>query len=305
MIIFNYLLMCAIFSTTFLSIKIGVEAGLPPFLSAGLRFLLAGAFIFLWMILQRKAKPSLLLRKEFLLIGMTSTFLTFATLYWAEQHVASGIAAILSATGPMMILMIQSVVMRKKARRSDYWGCAVGFAGVCVLIMPKLAIGSDLIWILSCMVILIGEIGYSVGSLATRKLSFDMPGISPITINAVQMMHGGLALLLLSLFSERGQWTGLTTMPAIGSVIYLTIVGSMLGHSLYAWLLKATNAFFPSTWLFVSPIIALGLGAFLYGETISLYSVLGSLFIIGGILIVNLPELRTRFMSRRMASSSG
>ncbi|WP_127593129.1 DMT family transporter [Paenibacillus lautus] len=304
MIIFNYLLMCAIFSTTFLAIKIGVEAGLPPFLSAGLRFLLAGAFIFLWMILQRKAKPSLLLRKEFLLIGMTSTFLTFATLYWAEQHVSSGIAAILSATGPMMILMIQSVVMRKNARRSDYWGCAIGFAGVCLLIMPEMAMGSDLIWILSCIAILIGEIGYSVGSLATRKLSFDMPDISPITINAVQMMYGGAALLLLSLFSEHVQWNGILTLPAIGSVLYLTMVGSMLGHSLYAWLLKATNAFFPSTWLFVSPIIALGLGAFLYGEAISLYSIVGSMLIIGGILVVNLPELRARRIARRVASST-
>lgn len=304
MIIFNYLLMCAIFSTTFLAIKIGVEAGLPPFLSAGLRFLLAGAFIFLWMILQRKAKPILLLRKEFLLIGMTSTCLTFATLYWAEQHVSSGIAAILSATGPMMILMIQSVVMRKNARRSDYWGCAVGFAGVCLLIMPEMAMGSDLIWILSCIAILIGEIGYSVGSLATRKLSFDMPDISPITINAVQMMYGGAALLLLSLFSEHVQWNGILTLPAIGSVLYLTMVGSMLGHSLYAWLLKATNAFFPSTWLFVSPIIALGLGAFLYGEAISLYSIVGSMLIIGGILVVNLPELRARRIARRVASST-
>jgi drug/metabolite transporter (DMT)-like permease len=304
MIIFNYLLMCAIFSTTFLAIKIGVEAGLPPFLSAGLRFLLAGAFIFLWMILQRKAKPSLLLRKEFLLIGMTSTFLTFATLYWAEQHVSSGIAAILSATGPMMILMIQSVVMRKNARRSDYWGCAIGFAGVCLLIMPEMAMGSDLIWILSCIAILIGEIGYSVGSLATRKLSFDMPDISPITINAVQMMYGGAALLLLSLFSEHVQWNGILTLPAIGSVLYLTMVGSMLGHSLYAWLLKATNAFFPSTWLFVSPIIALGLGAFLYGEAISLYSIVGSMLIIGGILVLNLPELRARRIARRVASST-
>lgn len=304
MIIFNYLLMCAIFSTTFLAIKIGVEAGLPPFLSAGLRFLLAGAIIFLWMVLQRKARPSLLLRKEFLLIGMTSTFLTFATLYWAEQHVSSGIAAILSATGPMMILMIQSVVMRKNARRSDYWGCAVGFAGVCLLIMPEIAMGSDLIWILSCIAILIGEIGYSVGSLVTRKLSFDMPDISPITINAAQMMYGGAALLVLSLFSEQVQWNGILTLPAIGSVLYLTIVGSMLGHSLYAWLLKATNAFFPSTWLFVSPIIALGLGAFLYGEAISLYSIVGSLLIIGGILILNLPELRARRTARRVASSA-
>lgn len=304
MIIFNYLLMCAIFSTTFLAIKIGVEAGLPPFLSAGLRFLLAGAIIFLWMVLQRKAKPSLLLRKGFLLIGMTSTFLTFATLYWAEQHVSSGIAAILSATGPMMILMIQSVVMRKNARRSDYWGCAVGFAGVCLLIMPEIAMGSDLIWILSCIAILIGEIGYSVGSLVTRKLSFDMPDISPITINAVQMMFGGAALLVLSLFSEQVQWSGILTLPAIGSVLYLTIVGSMLGHSLYAWMLKATNAFFPSTWLFVSPIIALGLGAFLYGEAISLYSIAGSLLIIGGILILNLPELRARRIARRVASST-
>ncbi len=304
MIIFNYLLMCAIFSTTFLAIKVGVEAGLPPFFSAGLRFLLAGALIFLWMILRRKVKLNLLLRKEFILIGMTSTFMTFATLYWAEHHITSGIAAILSATGPMMILIIQSVVMRKKARRSDYWGCAVGFAGVCVLIMPNLVLGSNMIWILSCIVILIGEIGYSVGSLATRKLSFDMPDISPITINAVQMMYGGAALLLLSVFSEQVRLHDILTLPAIGSVLYLMIIGSMLGHSLYAWLLKATNAFFPSTWLFVSPIIALGLGVLLYAEGISLYSILGSLLIIGGIVVINLPELRARMSARRLASNT-
>lgn len=118
------------------------------------------------------------------------------------------------------------------------------------------------------------------------------------------MMYGGAALLLLSLFSEQVQWNGILTLPAIGSVLYLTMVGSMLGHSLYAWLLKATNAFFPSTWLFVSPIIALGLGAFLYDEAISSYSIIGSMLIIGGILIVNLPELRARRTARRVASST-
>lgn len=81
MIILAYGLVCLIFGTTFLAIKIGVDAGAPPFFSAGLRFFLAGAILFLWMVWKRKANFSLLLRKEMLFTGATLTFGTFATLY--------------------------------------------------------------------------------------------------------------------------------------------------------------------------------------------------------------------------------
>ncbi|WP_025681472.1 EamA family transporter, partial [Paenibacillus massiliensis] len=102
MIAVGYIVMCLVFGTTFLAIKIGVEAGLPPFLSAGLRFLVAGILMYTWMKLRGKAQWSLLLRKEMLLTGLGLTFGTFAALYWAEQYVSSGIGAILSATGPLM-----------------------------------------------------------------------------------------------------------------------------------------------------------------------------------------------------------
>ncbi|CAG7615036.1 DMT family transporter [Paenibacillus allorhizosphaerae] len=303
MIIFNYLLMCAIFGTTFLSIKIGVEAGLPPFFSAGIRFLLAGLLIFLWMLWKKKVKLSLLLHKEFMLIGLASTFMTFAALYWAEQHIDSGIAAILSATGPMMILMLQTVVMRKPANCSDFIGCGIGFAGVLLLILPKLVLGSNAIWVWSCIVVLLGELGYAAGSLYTRKVMLRIKDTSSVAINSVQMLYGGMALVVLSLFTEHMNEFPLQSFPALGSLMYLIIVGSMLGHSLYAWLLKATNAVFPSTWLYISPVIAMGLGAIVYGESVSAYSVVGTALILSGIIVTNLHELRL-LKTRRSARSA-
>jgi drug/metabolite transporter (DMT)-like permease len=118
MIIFGYLLVCLIFGTTFLAIKIGVDAGALPFFSAGIRFFAAGLILFLWMVWKQKARFSMLFHKEMLLTGTGLTFGTFSTLYWAEQHVSSRIAAILSATGPIMIIMLQTSFYGIK-RRSD------------------------------------------------------------------------------------------------------------------------------------------------------------------------------------------
>ncbi|MFH5184147.1 DMT family transporter [Paenibacillus sp. TAB 01] len=292
MIVFNYLLMCVIFGTTFLSIKIGVEAGMPPFFSAGLRFFIAGTLLCLWMAGRNKRKLSLLLRKELVLIGLGSTFCTFAALYWAEQHIDSGTAAILSATGPMMILMLQTLVLRKKAGTADLIGCLIGFTGVFLIMLPHLGIAAHGQWIGSCLLVLLGEIGYAAGSLYTRKVMLEMTNASPIAVNSIQMIYGGAALLLLSAGTEQGCFTLMLDLSAASSLLYLTVVGSMLGHSLYAWLLKKTNALFPSTWLYVSPVIAMTLGALLYGEPVSLASILGSMLVLSGIIAPHVRELR-------------
>lgn len=148
MIILAYALVCLIFGTTFLAIKIGVDAGAPPFFSAGLRFFLAGAILFLWMVWRRKASFSLLLRKEMLFTGATLTFGTFSALYWAEQYVSSGLAAVLSATGPIMILLLQAAILRQKVTRHSLYGCIIGLIGVLLSFCPiyrwmSLACGSS------------------------------------------------------------------------------------------------------------------------------------------------------------------
>ncbi|WP_028403001.1 DMT family transporter [Ectobacillus panaciterrae] len=292
MIIFNYLLMCIIFGTTFLAIKVGVDAGAPPFFSAGVRFFMAGLILFGWMVWKKKARVSLLLRKEMLFTGIGLTFGTFSTLYWAEQYVTSGIAAVLSATGPIMILLLQTFLLRQKSSIHSMAGCLVGFAGVILLLLPSISFEMNLFWVLGCFIILIGEIFYSSGTLYSKHVMERFADTSPIALNAAQMMYGGAMLLVLSTSTEHVHIESMLTLHAIGSLLYLIIVGSMLGHSIYYWLVAKTNPVFPSTWLYISPLLALGLGTLLYHEAVSWFTLTGVITIITGILLINVGSLR-------------
>lgn len=292
MVIVNYIIVCLIFGTTFLAIKIGVDASAPPFFSAGVRFFLAGLFLFLWMVWRKKAAFRLLLRREMPLSGIGLTFGTFAALYWAEQYVSSGIAAVLSATGPLMILMLQTAVFRQKAPSRSIFGCILGFAGVLLLMLPSLTVSTNAWWIIGCAAILIGELSYSSGALYAKKVIQRFPETSPIALNAAQMMYGGLLLLLLSVFTEHVRFESFANASAIGSLLYLTVIGSMVGHTLFYWLVARTNPVFPSTWLYVSPPIALFVGVLFYRETITWLAIVGVFTIIAGTVFANLDSLK-------------
>ncbi|MED4225348.1 DMT family transporter [Neobacillus cucumis] len=304
MVLFGYLFMCLIFSTTFLAIKIGIDAGVPPFFSAGLRFFIAGLILFAVMVLKRKTPVGLFFRKEMLLTGIGLTFGTFATLYWAEQFVPSGTAAVLSATGPMMILLIQTFILKIKAHSSSFIGCLVGIMGVFLLILPSFTFHMNAFMLAGCLLIIVGEVFYASGTIYSKRVMDQFSKVSPIALNAVQMMHGGILLMLLSLGTEDIHWSALVSPAAVGSYVYLIVFGSMGGHTLYYWLVSKTNPVFPSTWLFVSPILAMLLGAVFYHETVTWVSGVGALIIILGTIIISLPNLRSNLGSNvRLAKS--
>ncbi|WP_217558823.1 DMT family transporter [Paenibacillus sp. GbtcB18] len=292
MIPFNYILMCMIFGTTFLAIKVGIDAGASPFFSAGVRFFLAGAILFMVMVLQKKARLSLLLRKEMMLTGLCLTFGVFASLYWAEQYISSGIAAVLSATAPLMIMLLQTGITRQKMSASSWAGCLVGFAGVVILLVPGMTVAFSAIWAAGCVVVLMGQVFYSAGTVYSRRVIRRFSDTSPIALNAAQMLYGGLMLLLLSLFTEQVHREAMLVPEAVFSLLYLIVFGSMTGHTIFYWLVAKTNPVFPSTWLYISPLIALSLGVILYGEPLSLLSLAGGVAIIAGILLINLKSLR-------------
>ncbi|WP_410513796.1 EamA family transporter [Paenibacillus sp. BR2-3] len=300
MIFIAYSLVCLIFATTFLAIKIGVDAGLPPFFSAGIRFFLAGFILFLWMVWKGKASFSLLLRKEMLITGAALTFGTFSTLYWAEQYVSSGLAAVLSATGPIMILVLQTAFLRQKAPALSLYGCLIGFVGVLLLVLPSLSLDVSSLWLIGCAVILIGECGYASGTLYSKKVIAAFPDVSPIALNAAQMMYGGTLMLILSFFTENVQPEFLFSFKAAGSLLYLIVMGSMVGHSLYYWLVAKTNPVFPATWLYVSPPIAVGVGVLFYNEAVSWITLLGVATIIVGTVLVNGNALKHLILKPRL-----
>lgn len=181
---------------------VGMDAGAPPFFSAGIRFFLAGLILLTWLTCRGKVSWSLLLRKEMRLTGLGLTFGAFSTLYWAEQFVSSGIAAILSATGPIMILLIQTYLLRTKASRKALWGCFIGLAGVIFLVSPNISFEMNLLWISSCLLIMLGQLFYATGAIYSKIVIRRFTDTSPIALNAAQMMHGGAMLFVLSLITE-------------------------------------------------------------------------------------------------------
>lgn len=299
MVMINYIFMCLIFGTTFLAIKMGVDAGVPPFLSAGLRFFIAGLLLFSFMVWREKTTIRLLWRKEMFFTGVCLTFGTFAALYWAEQYVTSGIAAVLSATGPMLIIIIQTLVLKQQGNRQSLIGCAVGVIGVTLLIIPSFSIEISTFWMVGCFAIIVGELFYAIGTIYTKHVIQKFETTSPIALNAVQMMYGGILLIILSFFTENIQFDNLLNLASMGSLLYLIIVGSMIGHSIYYWLVSRTNPIFPSTWLYISPLIAVVLGVIFYQEYLSWLTGIGTLTIIVGTVLVNYETLKKLLWQKR------
>ncbi|GGN99016.1 DMT family transporter [Saccharibacillus kuerlensis] len=300
----GYLIMCLIFGTTFLAIKLGVEAGLPPFFGAGLRFFAAGLLMMLGLTALRKRSFSLLLHRETLLTGFGLTFCTFAALYWAEQYISSGLASVLSATGPAFVLLLQAGVSGIRISKLALTGTLIGTAGVALLLLPGSEGGQGRMWLIAGLVVVAGEIGYASGALLAKHAMIRLPDASPTALNAAQMMHGGWLLLLLSLLTEHNH-AGITDFSqALLSLLYLTLIGSMAGHTLFYWLVSRTHPVFPTTWLYVSPFIALALGAWLYGEPLHWNAAIGSLIVLAGVLLTNWEAIRGLFQARRNAAGA-
>ncbi len=242
--------------------------------------------------MEKKARVSLLFCKEMFLTGLGLTFGVFATLYWAEQYLSSGIAAVLSATAPLMILLLQTGISRQRLSATSWAGCLVGFTGVMLLLLPGAAISFNKFWMYGCLAVLLGQVFFSAGTVYSRRVIQRFQDTSPISLNAAQMMYGGGMLLVLSLFTEQVHIESMLTLKAVLSLLYLIVVGSMLGHTIFYWLVAKTNPVFPSTWLYISPLISLCLGVLLYNEPLTLLSLAGGITIIIGIVLVNMDNLR-------------
>jgi len=300
MVIFNYILVCIIFGTTFLTIKIGIEAGAPPLFSAGIRFFLAGIILMIIFKLKRKEIMPHIFSKRIMYAGFCLTFMTFASLYWSEQYISSGLAAVLSATGPMMILLIQAKRNREKLQKEQLVALVIALIGVIFVSLPGMHQQVSFIWSIACIVLVIGELFYGIGSIRSKEILSDLSNVSPFLINGIQMFYGGILLLIVSIIVEQPNVTVLTSWSVQWPILYLIFIGSIGGHGLYYWLLSKTNPVFPSTWLYVSPLIAIIVGYIVLGEPLNPTMGMGACLILIGVFLANRSTLRTYFKKGRL-----
>jgi drug/metabolite transporter (DMT)-like permease len=278
-----------VWGSTYLAIRFAVET-LPPFLMAATRHLTAGLIIFTWMRLSGAPKPTV---KQWKTTGVVGLFLLLGGngfVSWAEQHVVSGVAAVLVGSVPLWIVLFDS--FRQGGRRPSWQtvaGALIGFAGIVILINP-LGQGdsSQSIHKMGALMLLIAALSWSIGSIYSRENHDNMPK-QPMLASGMELIVGGAGLLVTGTIF--GEWSKLN-LAAISSnsllgLGYLIVFGSLVGFASYSWLLGVAPTPLVSTYAYVNPLVAVVLGNLLAQEPLNLRIILATLLIVGAVVMIN------------------
>ena len=287
-----FCMVCAIFGTTFLAIKLGISAGAPPFLFAGIRFSAAGAILGLILLASGKSSARGLasLAPRAAVLSILYIVANFGATFWAEQYIASSTAAQIDAVGPIASALLSSLFLGKRLRPAHGLGIAAGFAGVWLIVRGASGGSASLPGghesLIASIVMLGGAVSFAGSSILYKRLFDD--SVDSFAVNSLNMLFGGLGLLVVAAISGRRPFP--MTEAAILPLVYLIVVGSLVGHSANLWLVKKAGPLFTSSWSYVSPIIATAVGAAALGEAISAWSVAGAALTLLGVYLIARAE---------------
>ncbi|HVZ66232.1 MAG TPA: EamA family transporter [Lacunisphaera sp.] len=282
-----------IWGSTYLGIRVVVET-IPPFLMAGVRFLVAGALIAGYLALTRGFRATARQWRDNAVIGGFLCLGGNGLVSWAEQKIPSGIATLIISVGPLFIVLLDwaaHALFRDNRRGTKptpltFVGLALGFAGLAVLVGPDIVNqGVDGLdgW---SVVGLIGAcLFWGIGMIYTK---YAHDPVEPFTGAAIQMLAGSVWLLLTSLaWGEPGR---LVVSAISGRSIlawsYLVVFGSLIGFTTFVWLMKHSTPARVSTYAYVNPIVAVFLGWWILREPISPRIFVASAIIIAGVAII-------------------
>src|SRR5579862_6464811 len=271
-----------VWGSTYLAIKIAVET-IPPLLAAGVRFVIAGGLLYGWSRLRKEAPPRREHWPRLLLMGVLMFLICYSAVFWAEKTVPSGVASVLVAMLPAWVLILEVTVLKtQKLKFSLVAALAAGFVGVALLTEGSTSDSGAVAW-LPCMAILLSEISWAVGSILSKKLT--LPTSQGINAGG-QMLCGGVLLLICSgLF---GEWRQLQPVPpaALLAMAYLIVAGSLIAYSAFVWLLGRMSPTKVSSYAYVNPIVALGLGYLMGGEKLGANAIAGAAFVLVSVFLI-------------------
>jgi len=279
-----------IWGSTYLAMRYMVET-IPPLLSVGIRFTIAGLILSAWFYLRTKKKPGLEDLKGAVVLGVLMIFIGYSTLAWAQQFIPSGLAAsVVASISIWMVVLDWKMFGNKKPDKVTITGLFMGIIGVTlltilkndVLINKNISGGSVLVGV---GIITIATFVWAYGSLYSRKIKNTIPLSFLI---GLQMIFGGILLILVG--SALGEWSSFKisqiSILSIGSLLYLIIVGTVIAHSAFYWLLRVKSPALVGTYAFFNPLIALLLGVLLAGEMLTPVMILGAGLILSSIFII-------------------
>jgi drug/metabolite transporter (DMT)-like permease len=279
-----------VWGSTYLGIKVAIET-IPPFLHAGIRFLISGIILVVW---QRAAGQQMPTRKQWISTAIIGTLLLLGgngLVAWAEQFIPSGVAALIIGSMPMFLVITEA--LRPNGLKPNWQaivGLLVGFAGIFILVGPAEISGSaSKLNPFGVAALLFACLFWSIGSVYSK--SADLPKSSLMTTGA-QMLMGSIGLFIVSLVTgELSNWDPAgVSMRSIYGLLYLIFVGSLIGFASFGWLLQNAPISLVATYAYVNPIVAVLLGSWLAAEPLEPHIWLASAIIIGSVIFINMTK---------------
>jgi drug/metabolite transporter (DMT)-like permease len=273
-----------LWGSTYLAIRFGVET-IPPFLMAGTRHLTAGLLLYLWLRLRGGPRPDARHWRTAIFIGGLMLLGGNGLVTWAERRVPSGLAALIVASVPLWMALIDGAQKRLRPRLPVVLGLLIGLAGLLVLVAPGNLAGNGRVDPLGAGALLLAALSWTAGSLYSRHARLPR---SILTTTAMEMIGGGALLWIAGLLFGEGSRLDLAAVSArsLLSLGYLIVFGSLIGFSAYVWLLHATTPARVSTYAYVNPIVAVLLGWALAGEAVTLRVALATVGIVASVVLI-------------------
>jgi drug/metabolite transporter (DMT)-like permease len=274
-----------VWGSTFLAIRIGVHE-VPPLLFAAMRFVVAGAVLFGWMLAKGESLPNGRQWGSVLVIASLIFVLDYGLLFWAEQRIASGIAAVMLAMIPAFMALAEIIFLRtQKLTVRLALALLVGIGGVAVLMSHSFDLGGAAIETTGAIALIVASLSWAVASVLTRVLPLPE---SKVMSSGAQMLTGGLLLVVAAAaFGEfRGFHPGSVSRGAWLALLYLIVAGSIVGYTAYVWLIHHESPTKVGTYAYVNPVVAVVLGYFLGGEALGLRTILGTAFVLVSVVVI-------------------
>lgn len=295
LILLSFACIYIVWGSTYMFNKVVLEE-LPPFLLSGIRFVIASALIFIWLILTKKLSTPLV-KKQWLnaaFIGVLFITIGNGFVIYGLQFVDSGVTALIIALEPLILLIMMWAMRGKRVPVSSWVGVALGIVGMYLLTSQTDIVHSNQQWI-GIFFIIIALIAWAYGAIYSTEATLPE---KPILNTAIQMGSGGLVLCLASLLMG-DSWSGLTilSVKAIGSLSFLILLGSIATFTAYNFLLSHVSPEKVATSTYVNPVIALFLGVTVLHEAITPKSMLAALLMLTGVYFITstgIPNFRKR-----------
>ncbi len=292
-----------VWGSTYLAIRVGVRE-VPPLLLAAMRFLVAGLVLYGWMVAQGERSPNPRQWASVSLLAILIFLIDYGLVFWAEQRVPSGLAAVMMATIPVFMALSEIIFLRTQ-RLTVRLALAllIGIGGVAVLVSRTLNLGGAPVDRVGAVALIVASMSWSVASVITRKL--PLPS-SKVMSSGAQMLAGGifLALAAAALGEFRNFHPSSVSRGAWLSLLYLIVAGSIIGFTAYVWLIHHESPTKVGTYAYVNPVVAVLVGYFLGGEGLGVRTILGTLLVLISVVVITTTRAKIPVATQAMEDSA-